>query len=924
MKPLKIEMQAFGPYAEKEVIDFADIEHGLFLISGPTGSGKTTIFDAIKFALYGQANGETRIVRDMRSSHANEDCITYVDLVFEHSGNMYHIKRSPTQTVPKKRGTGFREISADAFLENMSNGVSLASKETDVTAYITELLGIDGDQFARIMMISQNDFAAVLNADTKERQILFRKLFNTQLFSDTQKVLDAQRKALDTEISLARQRLKTEIRRISTPICETHAFKLQEIVSSEGAYPDVQALLSLLQEMQDHEKTLSEELLLKHATVNDELSKLDRSIGEESALLDARKQAQKASIWLKDNEGIINDAYSNLDALEQQEPARIEMSDKIKKLQETLGKYDELASCESDFKLHEKNFNISKQELIKLGLDLKDKRQQINVAKQEIAQLSNARINKERISNSIAQLDSEFIELEQLEASQQKINDHVKQLDDLKQKFSDAKFKLENASSAYSNALLLYYSDRAGMLASELEKGSPCPVCGSCEHPQLAQRQENVPTDEMLERLEQDQEIARQVCDEASRNSELMNGTLKAESEDLLNRVKSLLPDVGNNVVAALQTHRQCLDAKRAFLNKDFEEYSTQVNKLDQLEQSANKLTAEITDLETRHTQMQTNCSQHEVDYEIAKEKLKSIQSSLSLPDKASVQDEIDNANICYQKMISDYKLAKEKVNALAQKKAEMQAKIDMLKKSGSTSSGRDINELQALQNEARLKAQSISKELNYVNSVLANHKECISFLNEYYEQTCELESEFSSLDYLANLANGKIAGLLGKVTFETYVQGTYFNRVLAAANERLSIMSSSRYTLVHRKSENNKRSQTGLDIDVMDRYTGKPRPAQTLSGGETFLASLALALGLSDVITAQAGGMYIDAMFIDEGFGSLDEETCKLAVDVLEKLSSDDRMIGIISHLSDLKDRIPRQIQVSKSKSGSTLSMVS
>lgn len=234
-----------------------------------------------------------------------------------------------------------------------------------------------------------------------------------------------------------------------------------------------------------------------------------------------------------------------------------------------------------------------------------------------------------------------------------------------------------------------------------------------------------------------------------------------------------------------------------------------------------------------------------------------------------------------------------------------------------------DLEKLRADRHALSERDEALAGELAQTQALVSRNADCLESIGRHAKRMSGLEERFVTIDRLSRLASGRLAGALGKVAFETYVQGAYFDRVLGAANERLHVMSASRYSLVHRERGRDRRASAGLEIDVLDRYTGTLRPSETLSGGETFLASLALALGLSDVIMAQAGGMYIDAMFVDEGFGTLDEETCQLAVDVLGKLSSDDRMIGIVSHVSDLKDRITRQIRVEKTRSGSTLELV-
>lgn len=276
-----------------------------------------------------------------------------------------------------------------------------------------------------------------------------------------------------------------------------------------------------------------------------------------------------------------------------------------------------------------------------------------------------------------------------------------------------------------------------------------------------------------------------------------------------------------------------------------------------------------------------------------------------------------------WPRMQDEFDSAVREAEELSRARDEQRARVTAANETLEGGEELDLEKLRADRHALSERDEALAGELAQTQALVSRNADCLESIGRHAKRMSGLEERFVTIDRLSRLASGRLAGALGKVAFETYVQGAYFDRVLGAANERLHVMSASRYSLVHRERGRDRRASAGLEIDVLDRYTGTLRPSETLSGGETFLASLALALGLSDVIMAQAGGMYIDAMFVDEGFGTLDEETCQLAVDVLGKLSSDDRMIGIVSHVSDLKDRITRQIRVEKTRSGSTLELV-
>lgn len=923
MKPLMLAMQAFGPYAGREMVDFAAIDHGLFLICGPTGSGKTTIFDAIKFALYGQTSGELREAREMRSDHAAPDELTSVELTFEHGGHEYRVYRAPAQVRPKKRGEGMTEVKPEAFLEDVTDGVSLASRDSDVTARVVELLGIDADQFSRIVMIAQNDFAAVLNAKTRERETLFREIFGTQLYARMQDLLDERRRVLEADMATARVAMEGEIERMARPRDEALGARYDELMElSDGAAHghDLELLLEkALEAEKGHVRALKEE----QARLRQELATLDTALGTAEAHEKAKANAIAARAWLDENAERVAAAVARRDKLADEAPQRDELRAQVHALEASLDDYDGLETERARLSRLEGERDKTQRTLEDAGAKLARERSKLDANVEERASLGDVELRatrnvalRERLEASrgeLAALDDGRVRLYTLE-------------DDLRVKQGElaaAEDALAQASAAQLEAQRLYNADRAGMLAEALGEGEPCPVCGSTEHPRLATRGDGAPSDAQLEELASALDIARSCRDEAAVQAATVAAHAESARVDVSERAQALLEAVPDDLEAVLRARLAQVDDETAALVADEKACARDAKRLKELEARIAKMNANIEELANRERELQARVSQLAVECVQAKTAFETRLATLAHPSKKSAEDALAELKERLKQMDDALEAARAQAETLVTIRAEQEAKLKTALETQEGSDESDVAQLRDDRAALAARDEALADDLAATQALVAKHMDSLEAIKRHAARIGKLEEHFVSIDYLARLGSGKIAGKLGKVAFETYVQGAYFDQVLAAANERLHVMSASRYSLVHRDVGRDRRASAGLEIDVLDRYTGMLRPSETLSGGETFLASLALALGLSDVIMAQAGGMYIDAMFVDEGFGTLDEDTCQLAVEVLGNLSSDDRMIGIVSHVPDLRERITRQIQVTKTRSGSTLELV-
>lgn len=923
MKPLKLTMQAFGPYAGKEVIDFESIDHGLFLICGPTGSGKTTLFDAIKYALYNETSGKARTPKDMRSTHAAPSDLTFVELVFEHAGVVYRAYRAPAQPVVKKRGEGFRDIPSEASLEDVTNGISLASKDTDVTKRTEELLGIDANQFSRIVMISQNDFAEVLNAQTKEREVLFRKLFGTQRFEDLQRQLELQQKELAGELERERIAMDACLSQIAIPSNDDKLSKLSELMAQENPSLYADAICECLEKALRTERETYKKLSEDHAACSEELEKLNENIGKAELALSAQRNAREAQAWLDANADGVIQAQKDFEESKEQKPLRDELRLKINMLHNSLPDFDALEKELAALSLA----RVEKEKLETQLNGIMSGMAEGNAVKSELeaeqASLSDAQLRMTRITADVERHEALEERIAEVKGLQSKMLALSEDLQERQTRLVSAQNAFEQRQAAFTKSERLYNADKAGMLAESLEQGDPCPVCGSEEHPQLASRNVNAPSESELEDMKEELEASRKKREDAASQAHSVKVLLESAREGFLGAAQSLLESSKAPVEEAIEAKREEvrrqleeLREQRAQCSRQMERFATVENELASINEKLAQLALEQADANQELSQVELKIAQLMASCDARR-------ASLAYASRKEAQEALDVVKRELKGLEETHRSLESAANDLLAKQRNEQSRLEASLAQCKETPDVSMEELAAKREELSNRLALLNNETSRIKTLMTNHEDSLQSISRRIKVLDDLSERFSKIDFLARLSSGKTAGALGRVAFETYVQGAYFDRVLVAANERLTVMSQGRYSLIHRSGGRDKRSANGLEIDVLDRFTGTERASHTLSGGETFLASLALALGLSDVIMAQAGGIHIDAMLVDEGFGSLDDEACQLAIDVLAGLSSDERMIGIISHVQDLKDRITRQVQISKTSSGSSAKLV-
>ena len=939
MRPIRLTMQAFGPYAGKETLALDRLgESGLYLITGDTGAGKTTIFDAVAFALYGEPSGDNRKDSMLRSKYAAPQDKTEVRLTFSYQGKTYTITRNPEYERPKGRGEGTTTQKADAVLE-FADGRPPVTGLRDVNRAVEDVLGITREQFRQIAMIAQGDFLRLLLADTKDRQKIFQKIFETGNFSRLQMRMKDDAAVLAAEVREKTAQQASLIRQIDCPPDSPYAAAFNG-AGSIGRVPD--ALASLLQA--DEAAAADEEQ--KKETLQKQLDTC-KSLLTRAELYETAAQ----NVWRSQN--ALTKAKSDLQAAElayqqsaAQKQAAEQQNEQIIRIREQLTEYgrrdeqrrtletlaeqlrtETAAAGQQREKLSKREQNLSGfraeyRTLAEAGAELAEQTARLTAVRQKIETLETLRM---------ALRDEQTLVM-QCQAAEEEARKAA-------QKVAAAQTALETANAAFRRAqddwnetTKAFVAAQAGLLAETLQPGKPCPVCGAETHPCPAKKPADAPTADAVDAAEAAAQTARQRVEAASRALEPLNRALtearaaSAAAETAATEKTAAVCTLGEKALHTSdrseipeQLRKQLLAQQQAEKNLQadvqraedaFRRKTSLEAKIPQEEQAVQTLGQTLRETEVRLTELQT-AQRH-------------LQAALAELDSRLTYASRPEAERAIARMNHEKTQLEQSVQAAETKKNEAERAVSAAKAAVHTAETvrRDLPAAEGAE-AARAKQADLIGQIHETEAVIrtisarrARNRGLLTALRRSLREIEALQQTRVWLDELANTANGQTSGQ-DKIMLETYVQMAYFDRVLAKANLRLMKMTDGQYELARRTVADNNRSQTGLDLDVLDHYNGSRRPAASLSGGESFLASLALALGMSDEIQSYAGGIQLDTMFIDEGFGSLDEESLRLAVEVLAGLTEGNRLVGIISHVAALKEQIDRQIVVRKTPSG-------
>lgn len=878
MKPIQLVLSAFGPYVERTVIDFSALgEEGLFLIAGDTGAGKTTIFDAISFALYGEASGgkEKRKSKSFHSDYVSDQTETYVELTFRHRGETWWIRRNLEYQRPaKKKKDGMETTTrqaADAQMRNEDTGEEILRMD-DVNRRVRELLGLTQDQFTQTVMIAQGDFLKILTASSDDRKKLFRDLFHTNLYVDLQSRLQEKNRACADEQKALEQVILSAEGKIDP---EAEFAEREILLSYCGQIQYTDALCALLARLIEQEKAAQEQARAQKKEAADQIGALIAAVteGERVNRDFADWESKKARLAaLTAGQGEIDAQRAALAAARRAQ--QLETDEAL--MRRTRRDMDAQRTALSDAQAALEQAEKALPEAETRMKEAESRGGEIHALLAQAKQMEDCLPVLGEVERLKAALDTQKRELQRLTEDSSR------------------------AQAAYTAAQNSYYLSQAGLLARELKAGQPCPVCGSTAHPCPAQITPETVTRQALEQAAKRRETAEKAQSDAATRLAANRAALD-EREDRLRALKIGADETQQRLAARIDAaHRAAADRQRA---------------IDAARSAYQALDKRKTAAQSAVDAAQKQLAALEEDLRVQTEAFEQKRMAHGFEDEASYRlAKRTNAEI--ERLDREIRNYDEQKRTLAAQTHELEDKL----------SGRQRTDLTALQNRRAAALDRQAKAENAEKAMvrkLTLHESAEREIRQANAAIQKKRGKWQIIQELYTCCAGIAAGNpRAKLTFEAYVQQYYFRFVVAAANKRLTRLTDGMFTLRVMREAANRVSQSGLDLEVLDRSTGQARDVSTLSGGESFLASLALALGLSDAVQSQSGQIRMDAMFIDEGFGSLDENALRSSIDVLLELADGKRLIGIISHVQELEERIDKQIVVTKTPNGSTVRM--
>lgn len=895
MKPLNLKMSAFGPYKNEVEINFKKLgTNNIFLITGDTGAGKTTIFDAISYALFNEVSGSNRPITSLRSKFATiED--TYVELEFEHKGKEYKIRRVPEYERTKKTGEGTTKNIADAYLEYEDKIITGVKNVNDK---IIELIGINAKQFKQISMLAQGEFIKILFAESKDRTEIFRKIFETNIYEQISTNLSILSTETKKDVDILKTIFQTNtsnIRWIEKPVA-IDLIDLKKITKL-----DIDEILNLIEkEIQTNKEKVKEEEK-ENEKLKKEIEKLRekiKKIEEQNEKVKKYKQYLEENKELKEKAKEIKEKEANIEIsqsiLQKVMPRQQIVNEKQKELKNNMNKRQVLEKEIKDGEIIEQE---NKNKIIKL-----------NELKEILEGYKNI---KEKSKN----IEDMFLLITQIEKDQKNKEKYVKQYEELNNQYieMDKQYKEEEDK---------FFREQAGIIAQRLEKGKPCPVCGSIEHPNKAIKNDDVLSEEELKKLEEEKNKLENKRNTIKNETISLNAKIEAtikmipesnkqdfnlqDFEKQINETKDKQELEIQNLKKSFENTCLVLTKKKENIDKiNFDETKQIIEK--QINEQNNKLLENRVKLKECNALIETQ----EKSLELAQQEYLNAIKELGFKDEKNYKEKtLKEADI--EKIKQEIEQYKEKVTTI---KTRLEDVKKELKEKEIVDVTQDIEQLE----QSSQKQKEAEKQINNKKASISFNKDTNKKLKETAIELIYKMDKMAKIEELAKIANGT-ANRKTKITFEQYVQATYFDMVISEANKRLLSMTDNRYLLIRKKKADKISEKIGLDLNVIDNYNGQERDVKSLSGGESFKAALSLALGLSDVIQSYSGGVLVDTLFIDEGFGTLDAESREQAINTLVNLAGSNKLIGIISHVEELQERIDKKIIVEKGQDGSNI----
>ena len=978
MRPTELIISAFGPYAGEVTLDMASLgDRGLYLITGDTGAGKTTLFDAIAFALYGNASGDSRKPRMLRSKYARPDARTYVEMGFSYSGKEYRVRRNPEYMRTKQRGEGETREKPDAQL-HMPDG-RLVTGDKAVTVEVEGLLGLNREQFSQIAMLAQGSFSRLLSGRTEDRGIIFREIFKTKPYQLFQEKLKDRAKGLYGRYADSRKSMEQYAGGVIT---EGHSEELK-LRWKEVPQGSLEALLEVLDQLIGADEAQQQGKDRAMALVRDEMAALGMELGKMQGDAAVCRDMAAAADVLRENMPVLEQAKVRYEREKERQADRDGLIGAVTRMEENLKTYDRFDGLQENLKACRKETESLEKRLEQAALEERQWKERNDSDEKILESLRQAGEEYQAALTAGERLGEYSGRIGLLAEELAQYGQERKKLEAARERYRAAGEESRRADDAYREMYQRFLDNQAGILASRLTEGQPCPVCGSVAHPAPARYLEegNEAAKDKVDRLkaaaEEKDKAAARLSLEAGRLAgsldtryERMKQQIDAEvatwKEDWQKRIRQAEADAGA-LAAKTGDVRQ---GRRYFL----EQWELMMGQLKgQLERQAaaqkekirekkkrkeDKEAVEgrralgrqsLEEASERKQQAQKMLAESQAKERELESRLKEMESSLPYENRKAAQAELAEKKAFLAGLEKAFKEAEESYNRISRRVSDAQARLEALRgrmaekdAEGRESAGEDrdpakgpdtmlpggmdvrtamehlearMQENRQHQSEARERLTGLEQEKSRLHHRLETNRMARERISEQKASMEEIQKEWTWVKALSDTAAGEVGGK-EKITLETYAQMAYFERIIARANTRFMVMSGGQYEL-KRCTEEDNRGKNGLGLNVIDHYNGTERSVKTLSGGESFQASLSLALGLSDEIQSAAGGIRLDTLFVDEGFGSLDEDTLNLAMKSLGDLAEGRRLVGIISHVGELKERIQHQIVVVKDKTG-------
>lgn len=924
MKPLKLTMSAFGSYAGKNVIDFTGQQQGIFLITGDTGAGKTTIFDAITYALYNQTSGGERNGNMMRSQYARPETETYVELEFLYRGQTYRVRRNPDYKITKTLKNGkIREQKVPHSVElTLPDGTVFPEKKNATDAKIIEILGLTADQFSQIVMIAQGDFLKLLYTKSDERKMIFSKLFRTDIYWKIQENLRRKSMEMDERIQENDRAFEQEKSRIM-PLPESEEIPLDELVERLR-----ERLKDALKEQNLRRANVEE--LNKKITKYEEINKLFVSlekIRQTGRELEARQAESKERRQQIENarkaDKVLVAEQQNL----RQQQAVEQSAQAIAKMGETLADDQEM-------------FETLKTQLQEA--EAKQKREAADTQKKMLAleqsfpsyeALQNARSEEQQAKKVWEDLRKTSEESFHKKAAgiaalkeQQKRQEQI--VEQTKKNWEQTSLSASESAKHYEHMYEAFLKEQAGILAENLSAGCPCPVCGSTVHPDPAKLSDHAVTELEVEQAKKTRAAAEEKRDlayaafeaEKTEKQKLAQAVEKEEADFVLAQTiaKQQRKEAEQNYVSLQKTAEQIRE-KLVYpsLAEAKKQYAAMQKALEAAEQEMERKRQKVSELaEAMNTLKGQKLAEEENQKTAKKLAVKTEKEYAKLLEKSGfISEETYHLAILPERSRSKLEREEKEYESQCLRQQSEQKLLEKQVSGKTYTDTTELNEQLKVEKQALKEAEKTYMELH---TAYENDRSVLQNCAVYLEKGKKLESEDQVIKSLSKTANGRLSGS-AKIDFETYIQRQYFKQIIHEANKRLLTMSNHQFILKLKEEANTgRKTNEGLDLSVYSLVTDSERDVKTLSGGESFLAALAMALGLSDIVERSAGAIHPDMMFIDEGFGSLDAQSRQQAIEVLAELAGDSRMVGIISHVTELKEQIDRKLVVNRTDNGS------